>query len=250
MNCRLFSVSIALLTALIPSSESQAARRLIEVGVDIASGAVGTPLSEEEAAAAFSVNGSFDFNFLFFHASADAGYTRAGGDDAVEILADGGIAFAKIHELYIREGGPNGDMLRVMGGFGGNFGLGALGELTLSAGVISMDWTRPGSEEQSLLGLYAGTKVFLKIWKFENELRVAYYAAPQFNPSTSDVAFTDAPLIEGWNQGVIASERLRFNAFKISIFEFGPELRARFANLPDGTEWMATVGFGGRIGVL
>jgi len=240
------TLTFASIASALQASPSHAARRLFEVGVDLAGGAIGSPLTPEEAAPVFSTQGYLDFNFLFLHASAETSYVRAGDDDVFEVVADGGIAFAKLHELYYRSGGPNGEMTRIAVGAGGRIGLGGLGDLTLSAGVMAMDWTRPGGSEQSMTGVYAGTKLFLKIWKFENELRVAYYAAPELQ---SDLT-SGGRLVEGWQQGFVGTERLRFNAFKVSIFEFGPEFRARFAELPDGTEWMATLGFGGRIGVL
>jgi len=232
------------------ATPTYAARRTIEIGVDLSSGAVGTPLSSDELAAMAGVNGSFDLSFLFFRASVDASYQTVGAQSVYEIQASGGIAFAKLHELYVRSGGPNGSMSRVAAGAGGTFGLGSLGDLTLSAGIISLNWAAPGQEEDSLTGFYAGTQVFLKIWKFENELHVAYYAAPQLTEDLSQVVLNNADAIQQWRSGLIASNQLRFNAFKVSIFEFGPELRARVAELPNGTEWMATLGFGGRIGLF
>jgi hypothetical protein len=243
------TLAAALAASFVSLSQAHAGRRLIEVGVDVGGGAVATPWDAQDAAEAFSTNGSVDFNFLFLSASADASYTRVGGSDVVEIQADGAVAFAKLHEYYYRSGGPNGEMSRVFAGLGGKLGFGSLGDLTLSVGAVAMDWTRPGSAEQSLLGAYAGGKLYLHIWKFENELRVAYFAAPQINGDAASVAAGE-PFIQGWTQGMVGSNNLRFEAFKVSMFSFGPELRANVAELPDGFEWKATLGFGGKIGAL
>jgi hypothetical protein len=238
-------IAIAFLTL---STPSQAARRTIEIGVDLSGGVVGTPLSTEDWAALGGVTGSFDLNFLFFRASVDASYQTVDADAFYEIQASGGVAFAKLHELYLRSGGPNGSMSRIAAGAGGTIGLGSLGDLTLSAGIMSLNWAAPGQAADSLTGAYAGTQLFLKIWKFENELHVAYYAAPQVADDLGQTVLTHGDAIQQWRTGLIASNQLRFNAFKVSVFEFGPELRARVAELPNGTEWMASLGFGGRIG--
>ncbi len=243
-------IGLLLASGALATPVAHAGRRMIEIGVDVAGGAAATPWDPSEVAGVFTTSGTVDFNFLFLSASADANYSRIGDSDVVEIQADGAIAFAKLQELYYRSGGPNGEMSRIFAGVGGKLGLGSVGDLTLSIGAAALDWQRTGADAQSLFGGYAGGKLYLHIWKVENDLRVAYYMAPTFNDDERAVALEGAPLVTSWQQGWVASEHLRVDAFKVSIFHFGPELRARMAELPDGVEWTATVGIGGRIGVL
>ena len=243
-------IALAMASIALTAQPAQAGRRMIEIGVDVAGGAAATPWDPSEVAGVFTTSGTVDFNFLFLSASADANYSRVGDSDVVEIQADGAIAFAKLQELYYRNGGPNGDMSRVFAGVGGKIGFGSVGDLTLSVGAAALDWQRRDGGPQSILGGYAGGKLYLHIWKVENDLRVAYYMAPTFNEDQQAVALEGAPLVTSWQQGWVASDHLRIDAFKVSIFHFGPELRARMAELPDGVEWTATVGIGGRIGLL
>ena len=173
--------------------------------------------------------------------------------DAFEVRADGGLFFLKLQEYYFRTGGANdaanGDMSRVMAGLGGKFSLPkAIGEITASAGVIAMNWQRPGGEQQQADGLYAGGKIALRVWKIDNELRVAYFWIPQINSDFGDVA-SGGKAIQGWDTGMVAYDRLRIEAFKIAGFKLGPELRGQFEDLPDGMSWTATLGVGGRFGL-
>jgi hypothetical protein len=206
--------------------------------------------------------GTVDARLEFLFIDAQARFTGASynGQPGFEFSASGGLLFLKLHELYIRRDTPNGNMDSVAAGLGGSFDLPAdLGEIGASLGVIAMDIQRPATStapasHSQLLGGYLGGHLYLHIWKFENELRVAYYATPQVNTDllgiVGDGSVTGSEIVTGWTTGLVASNVLRFNAFKIGILSLGPEVAARAMQLPDGAEYMVSFGLGGRIGVL
>jgi hypothetical protein len=231
---------------------------LIEVGVSVG-GSVVDPWdasSDVVVAGGFTSTASAQFHFLFIDASADATYVGLPGvgQSAFEVRADGGLFFLKLQEYYYRTGtganaALNGEMQRVMAGLGGKVNLPkTLGAITANAGVLAMNWQRPGGSEQEALGLYAGGKIALRIWKFEDELRVAYFWIPEIN-SDLDSLLAGKAAIQGWQTGMIASNTLRFDAFKVAGFKLGPELRAQLEDIPDGLSWTATLGVSGRFGL-
>jgi hypothetical protein len=232
---------------------------MIEIGVSTGA-AVTQPWDGSMSEMGGSAAAYAHLKFLFLNA--DARFSSVYGADKanLEFQTSGGLLFLKLHELYVRKNDSSGDHTHTAAGLGGDFDLGDWGTLGASVGVMMMEWERtsgrgPGSSEQkSLLGGYAGAHLYLHIWKFENELRVAYFTSPEVNTDVigiaSDAQVTGSEIVKGWTSGMIASDVLRFNAVKFGIFELGPEAAARAMVMPDGTEFVVTFGIGGKIGVL
>ena len=245
-------IRVALLSTFLAANISNASPLpLIEVGVDV-NFAAAQPIDAEtfSVASGYSFGGNASFNFLFLNMDADFVFDRFAAENTFEIGGSAGLLFLKVHEIYYRVGGPNGDQMRGFAGFGSSFDLPKeLGVITASLGAGVIDWERPGEESQVLYGGYAGAKILLKIWKLKNELQVAYYIAPSITEDLESVEWGETEFIERWNHGIVASEKIRIDIFKLPLLSFGPEARARLVQLPDGTEWSGTVGFGGNFGL-
>ncbi|MGK5086047.1 hypothetical protein WDW86_00680, partial [Bdellovibrionota bacterium FG-2] len=195
--------------------------------------------------------------FNYWKIDAEAELTAQEGDGLnFEFRGSAGLLFLKLHEIYVRTGGAQGEEKRAMLGLGGSVDLPAsLGKLTASVGAMGILWQRPkgaagaSGVEQQMLGLYAGATLFMHIWRFENELRVAYYASPRIDLSLGSMSSGTQDISGVWSKnGLIASDRLYFRAIKLPFMSFGPDLRAAVEQLPDGTEWVVTAGIGGTFG--
>jgi hypothetical protein len=244
---------LAVYSLLVLLSAPSVRAEMIGIGVN-ASGAVVTPWNAEDFADAIGYNVGADFNvdLLFLHADLDAQYTGFDGNQRYEARASADVLILQIQELHYRNSESEGKAVRGMAGIGFGFDLPkSLGRISASAGAMAMQWTNPGEAQRDLLGLYAGANLKLRIWKVENELRVAYYRGQEewrdFIPENHPENYA-RDYKEGWDSGIIASERAYVQLFKISVLAFGPELRAQIANLPDGTEWMTTLGVSGHVG--
>lgn len=223
---------------------SSAQGSMIEVGLD-AGGAIVTPWSSEDFAETlgYTVGANANLEFIFVNAALEARYTELEGNQRFEARASGGALLLKVHELYYRKSDLDGEAMHGMGGAGMGIDLpGSIGSVSASLGAMAMRWERPGQDAQEILGAYAGAIVKLRVWKAHNELKVAYFATRDDWNDGYGESYT-----EGWKHGVIGSGRAFVKLFKISGVELGPELRGQLAKLPDGTEWMATLGLAGSL---
>jgi len=158
----------------------------------------------------------------------------SGEERTIQVRADGGIGFFRLHEFLVRKSDLK-RWTREMDDFRYMTGLGphwmdlpaSLGKITASVGVIG--WSR-----FRRYGGYVGGAHLLRFLRLENEVRVAWYAFPK------------DPYDPKWRAGWIGSEKFRVDLFKFSHAAFGPEIRAQLEELPVGAEWMATAGFSGR----
>ncbi|MGK5087129.1 hypothetical protein WDW86_06190 [Bdellovibrionota bacterium FG-2] len=167
-----------------------------------------------------------------------------------EIRGSASVLILKLHEIYIRTGGTQGEEKRAALGLGGTFGLPMnLGKLSASVGAMGVLWQRPEGADQKMFGFYAGGTLYMHVWRFQNELRVAYYATPSFNFDPEQALTSGGKsVVSGWANGIIASDKLFFKAISLPLLTLGPELRAEVEQLPDGTEWLVTAGIGGTLG--
>jgi len=187
----------------------------------------------------------------------------------------------------LREQGGE-EQLHVLAGAGYRFDIGDEDSffnmaLALAAGGAYFDWQRPGQDALNAWGMFAGTRVQMKIWKFKNTLRVALVGIPNFNFDPAKEKARDEARIAGssavndaagaevyepgqsnkigfndivqmnyfWN----ITERLYFEAFQENVLEItdmslGPEAEVNLRQLPDGTEWRATIGIAATFGAL
>jgi len=303
----LFSLSSPLSQA----AETAGNRPMIEIGIAAGGANDITPVASGSTFAGM-VSADARFNLLFMDAQAEfisfAG-PNGGFTEDYSLRANGGLFFAKVHEFYMRKN-PNGDHMHAMAGFGSSYDLpGNVGTISASLGAMIMNWER-GDTSKELVGGYGGVNLYMHIWKFENELRIAYYAAPKLdikgavnglvdktvdnvvdnavsdatgnlptggnvnlpnggsvttpgsvtdaisggNTSSNDGSSTagntnGAALITGWSKGLMLSNTLRFNMISIPMFRLGPQVQFSMMQMPDGTEFVTTVGFGGRFGL-
>ncbi len=255
-------------------------RPMIEVGVTLGGGNDVSPIATGSTFAGM-VSADARFNFLFLDAQAEFisyGVDGNGFSEDFSVRANGGLFFLKVHDFYMRKDPQNGNHTHTMAGVGSGYDLPSnIGSITASMGAIVMDWERNG-RDKNLVGGYIGGNLYLHIWKFENELRIAYYATPKLNiegaidgavndavnEATSDLppgvggAANDAlgttntsgtELITGWKKGLMLSNTLRFNVISVPLFTLGPQAQFSMMQMPDGTEFVTTLGFGGRFGL-
>jgi hypothetical protein len=173
-------------------------------------------------------------------------------DPQLQVRAAGGILMLRLHELLYRRGPQSGEELRINAGLGWNFALPrSLGNLTATLGAMYLDWRRAyATQSRQEWGGFVGGSLFLRVWRIQNEFRIAVYGIPHPGDlSPTSIATTGTSgIVRSWDFGVTASNRLYVEVLKLNVMTLGPDLRAQVEQLPDGTEWMGLVGVSGRFG--
>ena len=226
-----------------------AGSKMIEIGGDISYWTENRYYSEDVREQGYSFGAHAGVAIPFFHVAADARYARSGSDDIFQVRASGQALLLQVHELFYREDPVSGDQRRALVGLGTTQSAGPL-KISASVGGAALLWTRPLEEESKLYAGYAGISVLMHVWKVDGELRAAYVASPSFTPDFKYEGFDSLDaLVDHWTTATLASGRVA-TYFNVAGFELGPELRAEFEKLPDGTEWFATAGVAGRTGLF
>lgn len=185
-----------------------------------------------------------------------------GSWNSVQVRASTEFLILHLHELMYRNGGAYDEQLRIMGGIGQSKSLpGGLGRVAASLGLMYLQNSvrDPDSQDFSkvnavMAGAYVGGVLELKIWKIENQLRIAYYVAPRVFKELEELTIDDVLQIgdfSTWHSGLIGDAKIFMHAFDLDLMGqslvIGPEVRAEFAQLPTGTELMFRFGIGGRV---
>lgn len=239
------------------AGEGKADRKMIEVTAELGWAEVSRGDSESwdtELAGAGVTGATARFDLWIVSGQVGVEFLASPGNPAeVDLSADGRLFFLRFHDFLLRAGGIDGNLLRVMVGpqLALKFPF-VEGSLTVSGGVTYMNWTRPDEESQDLAGLYTGATLLLKVWRFTNELRVAYYWAPEVNFSFDGIASGEITGINdvfpSFNSGIVGSNRLYASVLRLPMVDLGPELRASINQLPDGTEFRGIAGVSGTFG--
>ncbi len=242
-------LAILALVSSIPAFASSDPMIEIDASIDTRFDSPYTDGSEWKVVPTYSATIGAKLNFLMIEAEAEF---TAHKEDSVnfEMRGSAGILFLKLHEIYVRTGGERGEQKRATLGLGGTFPLPLnLGKVSASLGALGVLWQRPEGADQKMFAFYAGGTMYMHVWRFQNELRVAYYATPSFNFDAGQALSSGGKsVVSGWANGLIASDKLYFQAIKLPLITLGPELRAEVEQLPDGTEWLVTAGVGGTLG--
>jgi hypothetical protein len=251
--------TIALLAfALIPVS-ANANVPMIEIG--ISSGAANTSVFDHTAGSV-EFRDSLEANFAFRSLLLDANIRASGsfwpGHQEFSVQASGGLVVLRLHDFTFRKSDADGEEMRALAGIGtSSISLPSnIGRVSASLGAAYFNHLLPNSTEATQgIGAYAGASVLIQFKRVRNELQVAYYmvvtkadflgAKPVVNQDLTGIDDIDVDYSFETAKGLIASNRLYYEAFRFPLFTIGPELIAEFAQLPERTEFRAFLGIRG-----
>jgi hypothetical protein len=226
--------------------------------------APGIALDREGGAPYFNFGSelSIRYNLWVNSGRVDFLFPVPGSWNSIQVRASSEFLILHLHELMYRNGGAYDEQLRIMGGIGQSKSLpGGLGRVAASLGLLylqnfALDPNSPDLRRVSavMAGAYVGSILELKIWKIENQLRIAYYVAPRVFKDLEELTIDDVLQIgdfSTWHRGLIGDAKIFMHAIDLDLMGksilVGPEIRAEFADLPSGTEMMFRFGIGARV---